>query len=107
MEVMFKDSNTKNISFATFEKYFMESLNTNHADYHILFYKELSNELEFSFSWENFIIVCKVSLEQMQEIFKDIQDSDIDFVEAKNMGKNPYVFKFLKQYLFNRAIPEF
>ena len=104
MQVEIPTPQIKKISFESYEKYFTEALRSP-DDTHILFYKKLPNEIEISFSWENFIIIINIPYSQILEIYEG-QNMNIADVTLSDKEEHPILIKFFTDYLFNRGIPE-
>jgi hypothetical protein len=105
MELTIKAPEVKRISFADYQKYFLNLLKSPDPPYHILFYKKTSDGIEVSFSWDGFIIIVEVSYSEIKELYADAAMNTAD-VTLSDKEDHPVLLKFYTDYLFGRGIPE-
>jgi CHAT domain-containing protein len=98
----------KQISYDTYETYFMEALrNPEVNNNNTIFFRLMKdNSIILSFSWENFLVMVVVSEEEIMNLYplSDLQhDSEIRFSDLRG---HPSYIKFIEQATFGRGIPE-
>lgn len=104
-EIEAKDGESiKEISFSTYQTYMMSLLNV--ADNPpILFYRKEETGVKISFGYQQFIIVCFVSYQEIVDMYQD-QNMNVADVTLSDKTDHPFLIKFYADYLFKRGIPE-
>jgi len=95
----------KTIKFNDFRKHFHEALLPTVSN-KVIFYKINENDIEISFSFDNFIIITKEKFISMMQEFPPesvANDMDVRFDE-ENPDLNPSVKKFVIHYMHGRGI---
>jgi len=106
MEVNLKDVAVKRMDLFEYEKYFKEALKSQeHPNFRIIFYKKTQTGIEFSFSWDNFIIVVEAPYPDILKIYHD-QNLNVADVVLSDKEDHPILLKFYADYLHGRGIPE-
>jgi hypothetical protein len=106
MELNIKDISVKTISFESFEKYFFEALNPS-TNNNIIFFKLLKDEIQLTFSWDNFIITTTKKYYDIIQMFPNAQnDAEVLLEDDTNLKTHSSITKFIQQYTHNRGIKE-
>jgi hypothetical protein len=106
--MMVEEPWTKRISFESYDKYFRDAL-MSPDDNHIVFFYRGSNVFTISFSWDNFVIITKISLEEIRAKYAAEQEGTNSTpyeVATDDTGEEPAVVRFKAEYVPARAIPE-
>lgn len=98
----------KKIRFEDYDKYFA-SLIDSPDDSHIIFYRRDGERFTISFSYDEFIIITSITIEQIRERYEDQLEQPTRGepfeVATDDTGDDPAVRKFIAEYL-SRGIPE-
>ena len=93
----------KKISFEDFEKYFKELIDSPDSP-PIVFYKQDSEKICISFSFDSFIIITEIKISKIIEMYEDDKFNSLDVVSSDS-PEHPALIKFKNHYL-ERGIPE-
>lgn len=99
---------TKRISFETYDKHFRDAL-MSPDDNHIVFYHRSARVFTISFSWDNFVIFTKISVDEIRAKYAEEQEDSNSTpyeVATDDSGEDPAVVRFKAEYVPSRAIPE-
>ena len=98
----------KRISFDSYDKFFRDAL-MSPDDNHLVFYMKGTNIFTISFSWDNFVIITRIGLDEIRAKYAEelANTSGTPYeVATDDTGEEPAVVRFKAEYVPSRAIPE-